>query len=141
MKRLVQYFREIKSDKAVLWCYLIWYVTTVYFYFDSSIRLWIDAIGISAVIGTGLLLSVSSGKVVRDKWQTFRLYLMPFCVSSFSALIKGQGFIVFISPKIEESLLSAACCILFLSLVLALKATQSKATRYAQPTMKNARPK
>ena len=117
MKRLVQYFRETKSDKAVLWCYLIWYVTTVYFYFDSSIRLWIDAIGISAVIGTGLLLSVSSGKVARDKWQTFRLYLMPFCVSSFSALIEGQGVIVFISPKIEEAFLSAACCVLFLALL------------------------
>ncbi|PSB19135.1 hypothetical protein C7B65_12700 [Phormidesmis priestleyi ULC007] len=127
MKRLIQYFCAIKLDKAVLWCYLIWYLVTVYFYFDSSPTLWLNAIGISAVIGTGLLLSVSSGKPGnRDKWQTFRLYLMPFCVSSFSALIKGQGFIVFVSPKTKETLVSIACCVLFLSFVLALKMTKER---------------
>ncbi|MCY7324293.1 MAG: hypothetical protein LH660_21450 [Phormidesmis sp. CAN_BIN36] len=127
MKRLIRYFSAIKLDKVVLWCYLIWYVTTVYFYFDPSLKLWIDSIGISAVIGTGLLLSVSSGKAgERDQWQTFRLYLMPFCVSSFSALIKGQGFIVFVSPKIEETLISVGICALFLTFVSVLKANQNR---------------
>ncbi len=127
MKRLIQYFCAIKLDKAILWCYLIWYVVTVYFYFDPSLTLWINSIGISAVIGTGLVLSVSSRKGSdRDLWQIFRLYLMPLCVSSFSALIKGRGFIVFVSPKIEETFVTAACCALFLSLVLALKVTQRR---------------
>lgn len=127
MRQLIQYFREIKLDKAILWCYLIWYVAVVYFYFDPSLKLWIDSIGISVVIGTGLLLSVSSSKIgKRDDWQTFRLYLMPFCVSSFSALIKGQGFIVFISPKMKETLVAASCCILFLSVVLVVKLVNNK---------------
>ncbi|WP_068816046.1 hypothetical protein [Phormidesmis priestleyi] len=127
MKRLIQYLCAIKLDKAVLWCYLIWYVVTVCFYFDPSLTLWSNSIGISAVIGTGLVLSVSSRKGSdRDRWQIFRLYLMPFCVSSFSALIKGRGFIVFVSPKIEETLVTAACCTLFLSLVLALKVTKGR---------------
>jgi hypothetical protein len=103
MKWLLQYFYKIKLDKAILWCYFIWYVVIVCFYFDSSAKIWINSIGISAIIGTGLLLSVSSDKIgKRDNWQTFRLYLMPFCVSSFSALIKGQGFIVVFSPKMKE---------------------------------------
>jgi hypothetical protein len=86
--KLIQYFYEIKLDKIILWCYLIWYVVIVYFYFDASLKIWMNAIGISAVIGTGLLLSVSSSNHnEKDNWQTFRLYLMPFCVSSFSALI------------------------------------------------------
>ncbi len=127
MKQLTQYLYEIKLDKAILWCYLIWYVVVVYFYFDPSLRLWIDSIGISIVIGTGLLLSVSSSKIgKRDDWQTFRLYLMPFCVSSFSALIKGQGFIVFISPKIRETLVAVLCCILFLSVTLIVKLIKNK---------------
>ncbi|NEQ18616.1 MAG: hypothetical protein F6K28_00360 [Microcoleus sp. SIO2G3] len=127
MEGLIQYLYEIKLDKAILWCYLIWYVVVVCFYFDPSLKLWIDSIGISIVIGTGLLLSVSSGKIrKRDNWQTFRLYLMPFCVSSFSALIKGQGFIVVVSPKLKETLVAVSCCILFLLIILSVKLIKSK---------------
>jgi len=126
MKWLIQYLYEIKLDKAILWCYLIWYVTVVCFHFDPSVKIWINSIGISAVIGTGLMLSVSSSKGERDRWQAFRLYLMPFCVSSFSALIKDQGFIVFISPNIKETIVSVSCCVLFLSVILAVKILKNK---------------
>ena len=126
MKWLIQYLYEIKLDKAILWCYLIWYVTVVCFHFDPSVKIWINSIGISAVIGTGLMLSVSSSKGERDRWQAFRLYLMPFCVSSFSALIKDQGFIVFISPNIKETIVSVSCCVLFLLVILVVKIFKSK---------------
>lgn len=124
---IIRYFQEIKLDKAILWCYLIWYLVTVYFYFDPSLKLWLNSMGISAVIGTALVLSVaspSSGK--RDPWQTLRLYLMPFCVSSFSALIKDQEFIVVISPKLQETLVSVSCCILFLLAVSVIKLARNR---------------
>lgn len=126
MKWLIQYLYEIKLDKAILWCYLIWYVTVVCFHFDPSVKIWINSIGISAVIGTGLMLSVSSSKGERDRWQAFRLYLMPFCVSSFSALIKEQGFIVFISPNIKETIVSVSCCVLFILIILVVKVFKNK---------------
>ncbi|GBO54714.1 hypothetical protein APA_2765 [Pseudanabaena sp. lw0831] len=127
MKWLIQYLRDIKIGKVVLWCYLIWYVVIVYFYFDPSPKTWINALGISAVIGTGLVLSISSNKSDSvDYWQTFRLYLMPFCVSSFSALIKDRDFIVFVSPKIKETLVAISCCILFLAIVFAIKLINKK---------------
>ena len=126
MKWLIQYLYEIKLDKAILWCYLIWYVTVVFFHFDPSVKIWINSIGISAVIGTGLMLSVSSSKGERDRWQVFRLYLMPFCVSSFSALIKEQGFIVFISPNIKETIVSGSYCVLFLLVILVVKVFKNK---------------
>ena len=122
MKWLIKYIYEIKLDKVILWCYFIWYITVVYFYFDPSPKLWINSIGISVVIGTGLILSVSSEKVrVKDHWQTFRLYLMPFCVSSFSALIKEHGFVVFISPKITDTIVSVVSCVVFLLTVFVVK--------------------
>lgn len=125
--QVIQYFYEIKLDRAILWCYLIWYVVIVYFYFDPSPRLWIDSLGISAVIGTALILSVSSGKSAkRDPWQVFRLYLMPFCVSSFSALIKGQGFFIIVSPKFQETGLAIACCAVFLLAVFLIKRFKRK---------------
>ncbi|MBW4442673.1 MAG: hypothetical protein KME10_15840 [Plectolyngbya sp. WJT66-NPBG17] len=125
MKRLIQYLDQIKPGKAILWCYLIWYLVTVYFYFDSSPKLWLNSIGISAVIGTGLLFSVSS-QGARDHWQTFRLYLMPFCVSSFAALIKGQGFIVVVSPRIEETIVAVAICAVFISAIAWIKLVRRK---------------
>jgi hypothetical protein len=129
MKGLIQYFYEIKFGKLVLWCYLIWYVVVVYFYFDPSPKIWINALGISAVIGTGLIFSVATNKSgVGNYWQIFRLYLMPFCVSSFSALIKDRGVIVFISPKTRETLVSVSCCALFLAIVFGIKSFVKKRT-------------
>ncbi len=125
MKGLIQYLYKIKPSKAILWCYLIWYGVTVYFYFDPSLKIWMNSIGISAVIGTGLLFSVSA-QGTRDHWQTFRLYLMPFCVSSFSALIKGQGFFVFVSPRIGETIVAVALCAMFLSTIAIVKIALKK---------------
>lgn len=129
MKWLLQYFHKIKLDKTILWCYLIWYFVVVWFHFDPELKIWINAIGISLVIGTGLLLSVSSGGD-RDPWQTFRLYLMPFCVSSFSTLIKDQGFLVVIPPNIQETLVALVCCVAFLSIVFVIKFTNKKIAWY-----------
>jgi len=127
MKWLLRYFYKIKLDKAILWCYLIWYVIVVWFHFDPALKIWINAIGISVVIGTGLLLSVSSGDARNtDPWQTFRLYLMPFCVSSFSTLIKDQGFIVVIPPHTQETLVALFCCGVFLLIVFVIKLTTNK---------------
>jgi hypothetical protein len=129
MKWLIHYLNNLQVSKAILWCYLIWYFVVVYFYFDPSIKMWINSLGISAVIGTGLLLSVSSSNTnKRDHWQTFRLYLMPFCVSSFSALIKEAGFIIIVSPKLQETLVALAGCTAFLSIVLIIKLTRYKVT-------------
>jgi hypothetical protein len=119
MMRLIDYFYNLKPGKAILWCYLIWYLVTVYFYFDPLPVIWMNSIGISAVIGTALLLSVSSQG--RDRWQVFRLYLMPFCVSSFSALIKGENFFIIVSPRIEETIVAVVLCAVFLGTIAIIK--------------------
>ncbi len=117
---MISYFSEITAGRAVLWCYLLWYLVTVFFHFDPSPRLWLNSVGISAVIGVALMLSVSrsSGAPV-DRWQTFRLFLMPFCVSSFSSLIKDAGYLFIIPPRPEEWLVAVGACVVF-GLFLAL---------------------
>lgn len=121
MKWLMKYFLEIQLNKLILWCYLIWYLVVIIFYFEPTLKIWINAMGISAVIGTALVLSVSASDSKVDYWQTFRLYLMPFCVSSFSSLIKDQGFIVIISPKPQETILAILSCVIFLLIIGAIK--------------------
>ena len=117
--RLHSYLRDLSTARKVLWCYLIWYLVMVAFHFDPSPRLWMTSLGLSAVIGVGLLLSVSTsgGDRPRDRWQVVRLFLMPFCVSSFSALVKDSGFILIFSPKLAETGAALFCCVLFLASV------------------------
>lgn len=122
MSALVNYFALLKPGKMVLWFYLIWYLVTVYFHFDPNPKIWINALGISLVIGIALMLSVSSGQSpLANPWQTFRLFWMPFAVSSFSSLIKGQGYTVIFSPQLREVFIALAACLLFTLMVAALK--------------------
>jgi hypothetical protein len=101
---------------------MIWYLVTVFHYFDPSPRIWINSLGISAVIGFALLLSVNNTQSWRNQgWQTFRLFLMPFCVSSFSSLIKGRDFFLIIPPKPSERFIAVGLCAVFVAAVLTIK--------------------
>lgn len=122
MSVLISYFVQLKPGKMVLWFYLIWYFVTVYFHFDPNPKIWINALGISVVIGIALMLSVSNGQSpLANPWQTFRLFWMPFAVSSFSSLIKGQDYTVIFSPLLHEVLIALAACLLFALFIAALK--------------------
>lgn len=121
MTLLLNYFRNLSRGKIALWCYLIWWGVTVYFRFDPAPAIWLNALGISAVIGVALKLSVGGTPKGGDPWVTFRLFWMPFAVSSFSALIKDHGYILIFPSDPEELLLSFAACALFLAGVGLLK--------------------
>jgi hypothetical protein len=121
----LKYLSELTPGKVALWCYLIWYLVTIAAHFDASPRIWLSSLGISAIVGVALLLSVrSEAPTSSGGWQTFRLFLMPFCVSSFSALIKGQGYILILPSRPLELYLSLALCAVFVLFVLALKRIQ-----------------
>ena len=114
----MRYFATLSPGKIVLWCFLIWYLATVIHHFDATPAIWLNALGISAIIGVALYLSVREpGKPPPDRWTTMRLFLMPFCVSSFSQLIKGKGFVLVFPPDLHENLISLAACAVFVSLV------------------------
>ena len=53
---------------------------------------WLTALGMSALIGFALLCATRAPGRPLDRWTVFRLFLFPFCVSSYSTLIKGKGF-------------------------------------------------
>jgi len=123
--RLLVYLATLSRAKQILWCYFTWYLTMCVLYFDPSVRIWLTSLGVSSIIGVALILSVSNGSGPRpDVWTTIRLFLMPFCVSSFSALVKGQGFILVLSPRWQEDAIAAFNCLLFLCVVWLLKWTQ-----------------
>ena len=118
----MRYLANLAPGKIVLWCFLIWYLATVIHHFDAAPAIWLNALGISAIIGVALYLSVRTpGKPPPDRWTTLRLFIMPFCVSSFSQLIKGRGFVLVFPPNAREIALSLAACAVFLGAVLLIK--------------------
>lgn len=126
---VIQYFAKLPNGKLVLWCYLIWWANTVVHHFDPAPSIWLNSIGISAVIGVALILSVGGlSSATKDKWQAFRLFAMPFCVSSFSSLIKGKGFILVFPPAAKEFALSVGLCALFAAMVIGLRKVQRAAS-------------
>jgi hypothetical protein len=105
-------------------------------YFDASLRLWLTSLGLSVIIGFALYIStVSAGtnKVKLEFWQTFRLFLMPFCVSSFAALVKGKGFVLIFSPNLGEIGLAVGLCAALCGLAWILKRRRSVDSQSNRP--------
>jgi hypothetical protein len=64
----------------------------------------------------------AAGIRAMEKWAIARLFMMPFAVSSFAALIKDQGFIIIFSPRISENATAAVVCAAFVAATLVCKA-------------------
>jgi hypothetical protein len=132
---MLRYFASLSLSRTILWCYLLWYLVTVYYHFDATPAIWLNSLGITAVIGLALMLSVGGrAPGAAGRWQSFRLFLLPFCVSSFSSLIKNKGFVLILPPARNEQAVSVAVCAVFILLIVALK--RSVATQVGQPTTK-----
>jgi hypothetical protein len=112
----VRYLASLNAARQVLWCYLLWYFVVLIRYFDPHPRLWLTSLGLSGIIGVALILSTAgTNSATRlDRWQIFRLFLMPFCVSSFAALVKERGFILVFSPDWHDLALGGALWAAFL---------------------------
>src|SRR4026207_1288422 len=76
---LIGYLRNLSTGRLILWCYFVWYIVVLVRYFESSLRLWLTSLGLSLIIGVALYISTTAGtnNVRLDRWQTFRLFLMP----------------------------------------------------------------
>jgi len=122
--KLIQYLSNLSKGRLILWCYFIWYLVVLVRYFDPSPRLWLTSVGLSLIIGFALYVSTTAAgakKVKLERWQVIRLFMMPFCVSSFSALVKGKGFFLIFSPSLEEILIAVGLCAVLCVTVAVLK--------------------
>lgn len=120
----INYLKGLTTGRIILWCYAIWYAVNVVNHFDPRLRLWLTSLGLSLIIGTALLISTqasASGTMRLDGWQIFRLYLMPFCVSSFAALVKDAGYVLIFPPSAKENLEGGVFIVVFVVIVAGLK--------------------
>ena len=128
---VLRYLANLSTGRLILWCYFIWYCVVLVRYFDPTPRVWLTSLGLSGIVGLALYISTAAAGSHRVKlgfWPTFRLFLMPFCVSSFSALVKGKGFILVFSPKLGETLWALGLCAVLWVIVRVAKRSKEKAT-------------
>ena len=121
----LHYLARLSAGRMLLWCYLIWYVVVLVRHFDPDPRLWLTSLGMSAIIGVALYISTTAAASVRRGlgfWPTVRLFMMPFCVSSFAALVKGKGFVLVFSPRAADLAWGGGLCLAFLGAVAAARA-------------------
>ena len=118
--RLIAYLARLSAGRFVLWCYLIWYLVVLVRYFDRRPGIWLTSIGLSLIIGVALLINTTMSGKTRlrlEPWPAFRLFVTPFCVSSFSALVKDKGFVLVFSPDPRELALGLALILAFCTAV------------------------
>src|SRR5438094_4938946 len=135
--KLIPYLANLSKGRLILWCYFIWYLVVLVRYFDPSPRLWLTSLGLSLIIGFALYVSTTASganNVRLERWQVIRLFMMPFCVSSFSALVKGRGFFLIFSPNADEILIAVGLCAVLCGTVTVLKRRQSATDVTTQAT-------
>jgi hypothetical protein len=122
---LLRYLGNLSAGRLLLWCYFLWYLVVTVRYFDPDRRLWLTSLGMSVIIGVALYISTTASANVRGRlgfWPTVRLFMMPFCVSSFAALVKGKGFFLVFSPRASDLLWGAGLCAAFVAIAAAARA-------------------
>ena len=123
---MIRYIKQLEPTKTILWCYLIWYFAIVSQYFDPAPNLWLSSVGIAILIGFALNLAAAQKNQRLDRWVIIRLYVFPFCVSSYSALIKGKGFFLLFPTDSKPLLIGFFSCLSFLCFVYLVKACSHK---------------
>ncbi len=118
------YLSRLSLNRIILWCYLIWYLVISIIYFDTNLNLWSTSFGVGIIVYAALTLSTGDftwKRIHTHYWEAIRLFIIPFCVSSFSSLVKGYGFVLIFSPIFEEDLIAISAISLFIGMILTIK--------------------
>ncbi len=121
---IVDYVRQLQFDKLLLWSYFIWYLSISVLYFDADPKLWFTALGIALIVGIALVLSTTCWPIdvkILDRWQMLRLFLIPFCVSSYSLLIKDKDCFLIFPPDLKTNSIALSAIFCFLVFVILIK--------------------
>lgn len=115
LRYFIKYLANLSVGRRVLWSYIIWYLFFMTRYFESTPALWFTAMGLSALIGVAIWINAAasgSTPIKLERWPIARFFMFPFCVSSFSATVKGHHFFLVFSRNPYEDLAALCACAL-----------------------------
>eukprot|EP00466_Bigelowiella_natans_P013967 jgi/Bigna1/63313/fgenesh1_kg.50_\ len=104
MTSLAFWVHSCRIPLLPIWFLVIWYIYIVAMFGAGESSVWGNAVGIGIIVGCVLTGNMYHGPFAKfwaeNKWPTFRVFCIPFCVSSYSATAadKSDEF-SFIFPK------------------------------------------
>lgn len=113
---IIPYLASLDLRRSLLWSALLWYVVMAVRYAGHDPGLWLHAVGLAAIVGVILTLNaVSPDGHIRSLgfWSVFRLFLIPFCVASFSAFAKGRAFFPIFPLNLAENMVAVGILAVF----------------------------
>ena len=101
---------SVQPHMLVLWGYFAYYLATVAFFFSATPgSLWLTALLVALIVGIALNAAALEDSGVRDyiveaPFRCLRFFLIPFCVSSLSAIsqINGDHFVLVFPSETTE---------------------------------------
>lgn len=96
----------------------------VSYYFRGEPPIWLTSLGLGFIVGFALMLCTGPVSMERFRtrfWESMRLFICPFMVASFSALVAGNQFVLVFSSIWQENLVAIAAIAFFLVLVLVIE--------------------
>ena len=109
---------RLSPGRAAFVCYGIWYLAMMASYGSAAPQIWLTALGMGVIVGLGFVLSgmASLRSPEGGYWPVVRIFLIPFCVSSFSSVATSEDFLLIFAPDAGANLAAAAACLVFLLL-------------------------
>ncbi|MBI4624655.1 MAG: hypothetical protein HY736_15730 [Verrucomicrobia bacterium] len=123
--KLVRYLANLDRRRFTLWSAFLWYAAIAIRHADGDYAAWLRSLGIAAIVGSILMLNATppNGRWRNlEFWPAFRLFLIPFCVSSFASLAKGRDFFLIFPLNATDNLVAAGVIALFASAVAVARA-------------------
>lgn len=124
----LNYLGRLDMRRSLLWSGFIWYAVLMARHATLASGPWLNAVGIALVVGLILAANaIPSGGTWRQlgRWPLLRFFLIPFCVSSFSAAMRDAGLVAIFPRDLADNLIAGAAVAAFL---LATAAARSQRT-------------
>jgi hypothetical protein len=120
VRSIARYLATIDARRQLLWCAFLWYLVIAVRHGEASASTWATAIGIAVIVG--VLLAVNAIPIrgsmrSLDRWTIFRFFLIPFCVSSLSAIVKGRDFFLIFPLNTLDNTIGIGACVAFFAAV------------------------
>jgi len=120
----ISYLARLDNRRLLLWSAFFWYVAIMARHASASPALWLNSAGIAAVISVILAANaIPAGRNWRDLgiWPLARFFLIPFCVSSFSAVMNKAGLVLIFPRNLADNLVATGTVAGFLVLCAAAR--------------------
>ena len=122
--KLISYLVRLDNRRRLLWSAFLWYVAMMARHATATPTVWLNSAGIAVVISVILAATaIPPGGKWRDLgfWPLARFFLIPFCVSSFSAVMTKAGLVLIFPRNLADNLVATGAVVSFLLLCAAAR--------------------